>query len=135
MSFPNPVVWECGHQRGEIGVARGGVGWPRAGILPQRGVGSAREGVPPTMTVAEIKPGMRGVGRTTVKSPGISEFNFEVITLLAGGGGVIPVKHLILYRTFGPLMEQTGGTAAGMSGSPLYLNGTPAGGAQARLPL
>ena len=99
------------------------VGLALAVILPQQVVGSAQEGVPPTMTVAEIKPGMRGVGRTTVKSPGISEFNFEVITLLAGGGGVIPVKHLMLYRTFGPLMEQTGGTAAGMSGSPLYING------------
>ncbi|MDQ7849997.1 MAG: SpoIVB peptidase S55 domain-containing protein, partial [Armatimonadota bacterium] len=78
---------------------------------------------PPIMKVAEIKPGMRGVGRTTVKSPQIAEFNFEVMALLAGGGGAIPVKHLILYRTYGPLMEQTGGTAAGMSGSPLYING------------
>ncbi len=99
------------------------LGLALAVILPQQVVGSAQEGVPPTMKVAEIKPGMRGVGRTTVKSPGVSEFNFEVIALLAGGGGVIPVKHLILYRTFGPLMEQTGGTAAGMSGSPLYING------------
>src|SRR3990170_3700638 len=132
MSFPNPVVRECGHQRGEIGVARVWrglmvVGLALAVILPQQVVGSAQEGVPPTMTVAEIKPGMRGVGRTTVKSPAIAEFNFEVVALLAGGGGVIPVKHLMLYRTFGPLMEQTGGTAAGVSGSPLYINGKPVG--------
>ncbi len=92
-------------------------------ILPPRAVGSAQEGLPPIMKVAEIKPGMRGVGRTTVKSPEITEFNFEVLALLAGGGGAIPVKHLILYRTYGPLMEHTGGTAAGMSGSPLYING------------
>ncbi|MDR7473397.1 MAG: SpoIVB peptidase S55 domain-containing protein [Armatimonadota bacterium] len=92
-------------------------------LLPPAAVGSAQEGLPPIMKVAEIKPGMRGVGRTTVKSPQIAEFNFEVMALLAGGGGAIPVKHLILYRTYGPLMEQTGGTAAGMSGSPLYING------------
>src|SRR3989304_2277369 len=126
MSFPNPVVWECGHQSGEIGVARGGGGWMVVGlalavILPQQVVGSAQEGVPPTMTVAEIKPGMRGVGRTTVKSPAIAEFNFEVVALLAGGGGVIPVKHLMLYRTFGPLMEQTGGGAPrGGGGRPVH---------------
>src|SRR3989304_9696655 len=108
MSFPNPVVWECGHQSGEIGVARGGGGWMVVGlalavILPQQVVGSAQEGVPPTMTVAEIKPGMRGVGRTTVKSPGISEFNFEVMALLAGGGGGGPGTPLVLYPTICPL--------------------------------
>jgi hypothetical protein len=92
-------------------------------ILPQSLVGAAQEGIPPIMKVSEIKPGMRGVGRTTVKSPAIAEFNFEIIAILQGGGGAIPVKHLFLYRTSGPLMEQTGGTAAGMSGSPLYIGG------------
>lgn len=92
-------------------------------ILPQSLVGSAQEGVPPIMPLGEIRPGMRGVGRTTVKGQTPSEFNFEVVALLKGGGGIINVKHLILIRTFGPLMERTGGTAAGMSGSPLFING------------
>ncbi len=96
-------------------------------ILPQGVVGSAQEGVPPIIPLAEIKPGMRGVGRTTVKGQTPTEFNFEIVGILKGGGGVIPVKHLMLYRTFGPLMEQIGGTAAGMSGSPLYINGKLAG--------
>lgn len=92
-------------------------------ILPHSLVGSANEGLPPIMRLSEIKPGMRGIGRTTVKGQTIEEFQFEVIGLLQGGGGVIPVKHLILFRVFGPLAERIGGTAAGMSGSPMFING------------
>src|SRR3989337_3168930 len=110
MSFPNPVVWECGHQRGEVGVARVWrglmvVGSALAVILPQQVVGSAQEGVPPTMTVAEIKPGMRGVGRTTVKSPAIAEFNFEGMALRAGGGGALPGQDPNLYPSLRSLEE------------------------------
>lgn len=92
-------------------------------ILPHSLVGSANEGLPPIMRLSEIKPGMRGIGRTTVKGQTIEEFQFEVIGLLQGGGGVIAVKHLILFRVFGPLAERIGGTAAGMSGSPMFING------------
>src|SRR2546425_10397414 len=75
------------------------------------------------MPLAEIKPGMRGIGRTVIQGQKIEEFEFEVIGVLSGGGGIIPVRHLILFRAFGPLTDRTGGTAAGMSGSPLYING------------
>lgn len=92
-------------------------------ILPHSLVGSANEGLPPIMRLSEIKPGMRGIGRTTVKGQTIEEFQFEVIGLLQGGGGVIAVKQLILFRVFGPLAERIGGTAAGMSGSPMFING------------
>lgn len=92
-------------------------------VLPHSLVGSANEGLPPIMRLSEIKPGMRGIGRTTVKGQTIEEFQFEVIGLLQGGGGVIAVKHLILFRVFGPLAERIGGTAAGMSGSPMFING------------
>ncbi len=92
-------------------------------VLPQALIGSAQEGVPPIMPLGEIRPGMRGVGRTTVKGQTPSEFNFEVVSILKGGGGIINVKHLILIRTYGPLMDASGGTAAGMSGSPLYITG------------
>ncbi|HVH31019.1 MAG TPA: peptidase S55 SpoIVB, partial [bacterium] len=75
--------------------------------------------LPPIMPLADIKPGMRGIGRTVVQGQKIEEFEFEVIGILSGGGGIIPVRHLILFRAFGPLTDRTGGTAAGMSGSPL----------------
>jgi hypothetical protein len=92
-------------------------------VLPQALFSSAQEGIPPIMRLGEIRAGMRGVGRTTVKGQTPSEFNFEVVSILKGGGGIINVKNLILIRTFGPLMDASGGTAAGMSGSPLYING------------
>lgn len=81
------------------------------------------QGIPPIMPIGEIKPGMRGVGRTVVKGQKVEEFAIEVIGILRGGGGVIPVRHLVLFRVSGPLIDLTGGTAAGMSGSPLYING------------
>jgi len=81
------------------------------------------EGIPPIMRLAEVKPGLKGIGRTVVKGQRVEEFNFEVIGILNGGGGFINSKHLILFRASGPMVDQIGGTAAGMSGSPLYSNG------------
>ena len=81
------------------------------------------QGIPPIMPIGEVRPGMRGVGRTVVKGQKVEQFSLEVIGTLRGGGGVIPVRHLVLFRVSGPVIDQTGGTAAGMSGSPLYING------------
>ena len=84
---------------------------------------AARAGIPPIMGISEIKPGMRGVGRTVIRGQQIEQFDIEIIGTLRGGGGIIPVRHLILFRIAGPVAERSGGTAAGMSGSPLYING------------
>ena len=93
-------------------------------VVPAAGwAQSGSQGIPPIMPIGEIKPGMRGVGRTVVKGQKVEEFALEVIGILRGGGGVIPVRHLILFRVSGPVIDRTGGTAAGMSGSPLYING------------
>ena len=78
---------------------------------------------PAIMPLAEIKPGMRGVGKTVISGQRIDEFQFEVLDILQSGGGPIGVDKLIMFRMFGPLAERTGGTAAGMSGSPMYING------------
>lgn len=92
-------------------------------LVPMVGWAQSREGIPPTLPLSEVKPGMRGIGRTVIRGQTIEEFTIEVIGILRGGGGIIPVRHLILFRTSGPLIDRTGGTAAGMSGSPLYING------------
>jgi hypothetical protein len=78
---------------------------------------------PATMPVAEVKPGMRGVGKTVISGQRIEEFEFEVMDVLQAGGGPIGADRLIMFRMFGPLVERTGGSAAGMSGSPMYING------------
>ncbi len=84
--------------------------------------GAPQQG-PSIMTLSEIRPGMRGVGRTVVQGQRIEEFQFEIVDILQAGGGPVGVDRLILFRMFGPLAEQTGGTAAGMSGSPMYIGG------------
>lgn len=92
-------------------------------LVPLEGWAQSREGIPPIMALKDVKPGMRGIARTVIKGQKVEEFNIEVLGILQGGGGIIPVKHLVLFRASGPLTDQTGGTAAGMSGSPLYING------------
>jgi hypothetical protein len=86
-------------------------------------VAQSPSGVPAIIPLSEIRPGLRGVGRTVVRGQRIDQFDFEVVGVLQGGGGVIPVKHLILFRVSGPVAERSGGIAAGMSGSPMYING------------
>jgi hypothetical protein len=71
------------------------------------------------MPLDEIKPGMRGVGKTVVSGNKIEEFGVEVIGVMKQRG---PAGDLILVRTFGGVMDRTGGIAQGMSGSPVYIN-------------
>lgn len=92
-------------------------------LLPAAGWAQSRDGLPAIMPLSQVKPGMRGIARTVIKGQKIEQFDFEVIGILQSGLGAIPVKHLILFRISGPITDITGGTAAGMSGSPLYING------------
>ncbi len=92
-------------------------------LTPLAGWAQSKPGIPPIMPLREIRPGMHGIGRTVIQGQKIEEFDIEIIGILQGGGGIIPVHHLILFRASGPLTDRSGGTAAGMSGSPLYING------------
>ncbi len=92
-------------------------------LVPITGWAQSPVVLPPIMPLAEVKPGMRGIGRTVIEGQKIEEFTIEVIGILSGAGGGIPVKHLILFRLSGPVTDRSGGTAAGMSGSPLFING------------
>lgn len=75
----------------------------------------------PVMPLTEVRPGMSGEARTVVRGTDITTFPVSVLdvqhTADAPGGA------LILARAEGPLMEQTGGVAEGMSGSPVYVTG------------
>lgn len=96
-------------------------------------VGSAQP-APGIMPLSQVKPGMRGVGKTVISGQKVEEFQFEVLDVLQAGGGPISADKLILFRMYGPMMERTGGTAAGMSGSPLYINGRLIGAHSAGFP-
>jgi len=64
---------------------------------------------------------MRGVGRSVFRGTKIESFNIEVIGVLEkvnSGGDIILIKLLD-----GPVVERNSGIIAGMSGSPIYIDG------------
>jgi hypothetical protein len=87
---------------------------------PPPAVGAMPEWLP----LSEVRAGMRGIGRTVVRGTTVEAFDVEVVARVPGSG---PAGDLILVRVAGPLVQRTGGIAAGMSGSPIYLKGRIAG--------
>src|SRR5207302_1939435 len=63
--------------------------------------------------------GMRGTGRTVIKGTKIDSFGAEVLGVLRNTS---PGRDMILCRLSGLDLEKTG-VIAGMSGSPIYVNG------------
>ncbi|HEX5483490.1 MAG TPA: hypothetical protein VFZ08_12780 [Terriglobia bacterium] len=67
-----------------------------------------------------VRPGMKAVGRTILQGDKVQEFQVELLGVLKN---VLAPKHdAILARLSGPAVEKTG-VAAGMSGSPVYVDG------------
>jgi hypothetical protein len=67
----------------------------------------------------DIRPGMRGTGRTVFSGNHIDEFQVEILGLLENAG---PKESLIIARLSGGPLEHTG-VMQGMSGSPVYIDG------------
>ena len=74
----------------------------------------------PLMPVSEIKAGMTGIGRTVFEGSDLQEFKAQIIGVLHNVQG--PHRDLILARLEGGPLAKTG-VAAGMSGSPVYIDG------------
>ena len=72
------------------------------------------------MNVSEVQPGMTGYAKTVVHGTTIDTFPVEILGVMKNSG---PSGDLILAKFSGPLIEETGGIAQGMSGSPVYING------------
>ncbi len=73
---------------------------------------------------SEIKPGMEGFGKTVIKGTEIQTFSVKVVGVIDNPG--ILDDHIVV-RVSGPTIRQAGGVAAGMSGSPIYINNRLAG--------
>lgn len=71
------------------------------------------------MSVEELKPGMKGIGKTVFSGKEISEFEVEIIGVLKN---VFPKGDMILVRLKHELLDRTG-LISGMSGSPVYIDG------------
>lgn len=76
-----------------------------------------------TIDVASIKPGMKGYGLTVFRGMTPERFDVEVIDVLRS---FRPSQDLILIRTPHPILDKAA-VVAGMSGSPVYLDGKLAG--------
>ncbi len=72
------------------------------------------------MPVDEIRPGMVGVGRTVFDGTHVEEFKANIIGVLENVIG--PNRNLILAKLEGGPLANTG-VIAGMSGSPVYVDG------------
>jgi hypothetical protein len=70
---------------------------------------------------SQVKRGMRGVARSVFQGTKIEEFPIEVLGVLSrvqGGSDLVLIKVL-----GGPVVQRNSGIIAGMSGSPVYING------------
>jgi SpoIVB peptidase S55 len=115
-----------------LGTARALFAIPAARIVPLSvlagtvlsvglGLGAARALELPsdTMPLAEVKPGMKGYGLTVFRGTTPEKFDVEVISTLHN---FKPSMDLVLIKTPHPRLDLAK-TVAGMSGSPIYLNG------------
>ncbi len=95
-----------------------------AGVVPAYG----NEDILP---LKDLKVGMKGIGKTVIHGREIETFNIEVMGILANNKineNVLINGKSILVKVAGKVIEEAGGIAAGMSGSPVYINGKLVGG-------
>ena len=74
----------------------------------------------PTMPVEDVRPGMVGTGRTVFSGSTVEDFKVHVLGIMRNVVG--PRRDLILARLEGGPLARTG-VIAGMSGSPVYIDG------------
>ena len=72
------------------------------------------------MPIEEVRAGMTGAGRTVFKGTEIEEFQVQILGVVRSNIG--PQRDLIIARLSGGPLAKTG-VIAGMSGSPVYIDG------------
>jgi len=75
---------------------------------------------PEIFNLEDLRPGMKGTARTVFSGSGTEEFGVEVLGILPGFPG--PRQSAIIAKLSGANVEKTG-VFAGMSGSPVYIDG------------
>src|ERR1041384_757667 len=73
-----------------------------------------------TFPVDELKPGMVGVGKTVFEGDRLDDFKVHILGVLRNVIGTR--RNLILAKLEGGPLAETG-VIAGMSGSPVYIDG------------
>lgn len=98
-------------------------------LLLLAGSGTAADWKLPTIPVEEIRPGMTGFGKTIFYGEKIDTFGVVVIEVVKN---FYPQQDVVIVRLTGERCEHLG-VVAGMSGSPVYLEGRLAGAVALRL--
>lgn len=73
----------------------------------------------PVFPVSELRRGMVGRGLTVISGTEVGSFGVRILGVQPDG--IAPGIDFILVELFGDLIEEIGGVAAGMSGSPVYI--------------
>ena len=71
------------------------------------------------MPISEIRPGMKGIGKTVFQGTQIETFQVDIIDIAKGEDGI---ANLILANLSGDKIKDGGGISGGMSGSPVYID-------------
>ena len=82
------------------------------------------------MRIQDVKVGMKGVGKTVVHGFEIEDFDVEILGVLKNNkidDSLQISGSSFLVQVSGEVIEKSGGIAAGMSGSPVYIDGKLAG--------
>src|SRR5713226_935195 len=74
----------------------------------------------PIMPISEVRPGMVGIGRTVFEGTRVEEFRAQILGVVENVIGT--QRNLILAKLEGGPLATTG-VIAGMSGSPIYVDG------------
>jgi hypothetical protein len=83
------------------------------------------------LKIKDVKVGMRGIGKTVVQGRKIETFEVEVLGILSNNKvneNLLINGNSILVKVSGDVIRRAGGIAAGMSGSPVYVDGKLMGG-------
>ena len=89
------------------------------GSLPTDGPARAAMKPDAYWNVDDLRTGMKGVGRTVMKGTKVETFEAEVLGVLKNTS---PGRDMVLCRLSGLNLDKTG-VIAGMSGSPVYIDG------------
>jgi len=73
------------------------------------------------LPLADVKEGMRGVAKTVFRGNSAEDFGVEILGVLPGAIG--PQQDLIIGRLLGGSPAERTAVFAGMSGSPVYIDG------------
>ena len=95
-----------------------------AGILLISASSLLASDAPEIFPLDQIKPGMRGVAYTIFAGDQVEKIDLEVIGVMPNLIG--PKQDIVLVKLLGPKVQETG-VVAGMSGSPVYIDGKLAG--------